>query len=164
MKTVAQAVRGAREIRLPGGEAVRIRRLRMLDQDHYYYTYALLLNFLTGMWARNPETAETPLTLDDIRENLPDVLMSFYARDRRAEAAHIKVLEWLQLFAPALTVEMVDELQREDVAALIKEIMEDNPHPFALINPMVWEMQTLLLHPLLAAASVASSDSSTEPA
>jgi len=152
MKTISQAVARQREIELPCGERVTVRRLRVPDWDRHIYAYSLLLTDLAL-----PPAGET-LTQEHVTDHLAEVAMGLYAEERND--ARLVSVEWLQLFVPDIGVELLDELQPEDWQAIIAAMMEDNPVPFALANPKVRQAQLLTMKQLIDITSADTSSSS----
>jgi len=157
MPTVSSTLRKQREVPLPCGITLTIRRLRLLDQDQHFYGYALLGNFISLTLAGQP------LTTAAVRAELAEVIAGFYAQERRQDKEHNIVLEWLQLYIPDLTADIMDDLQPEDCQAIVDVIMEDNPSPFDSGNPMLKVMQLRLLQPLLTESSEITSTASPAP-
>jgi len=159
MQTVATTIRTEWEVILPTGLRVTIRLLRMIDVDNHITIYSRLL---AGIALMHSMKGDGELTQQVVTDHLAQTCAETYAVERADE--QIDVLAWLQLFSPALTTDILDDMPHEDLHALLLAIMEDNPSPFALTNPAVHSKLSARIMQILEMTSLASSDSSTAPA
>ncbi len=117
--TIHEATHPSREVLLPCGLTVAIRRLPLKEYTICLILYGHLVEPMAVRFQREP-------TQEEIRQYMPAVLAEMGAVPVSAELR----LMFLRHFCPGITAEILDAFDMADLEALWVAIWEDNAIPF----------------------------------
>lgn len=156
MTTINQRIRISKEITLPSGQSITMRKLMLVDFDA---VTTLLAAFFLPL-----STMVDHIDNDAMRDVLPIALLDIHMAERRETPDHLSVIAFLQLFAPDFTADMLESMDQDDFLCLWHAIIEDNSLPFDTRRP---ELRNAVAMQIARLAEIEqqmiSSQSSIEP-